>query len=177
MRKVSLILIGLIAGFSVIGLSPVTKSEAATPHLNYLAFYLAGLSIAAEGEAFYDFGILGNIHDYVVVIAGNNVAFAWGTRLERLTGSPISPLAHAWYMHLGLSQLFEMWGSGFWLLSVGNLKSVGSIFPGVLEVYNDSIIEENGVCDTHFTSQSNQSEVLHYLYLRSYGGYNSWKIN
>ncbi|MFX0139715.1 MAG: hypothetical protein ACFFDN_39110 [Candidatus Hodarchaeota archaeon] len=175
MRKMSIILLGLIAGFSVLGLSPVTivNAQDNNPHIDYLVLYLSGLSLAAEGFHHTNYGIfLGNITDYVVLIAGNNIAFAWGTRTERLNLSPISRLAHGWYMHLGLSKFVELRDSPFWYFSVSQLKSVGSIFPGVLEAYNDS--NKNGVCDTFFNRtnpKNTKTEVLWYLHLEDYASY------
>ncbi|MHA1300928.1 MAG: hypothetical protein ACTSO9_16030 [Candidatus Helarchaeota archaeon] len=170
MRKLSLILLGLIAGFSIIGLSPVITSNAQHPRFNFLAFYLTGLSVATEGSHYQDYGGLGELEDYYVAITGNNIAFAWGTRLKRLTASTVSRLAHGWVMLLGVSKYAEMRESPFWYFSVSQLKSVGSIFPGVLEAYNDS--NGNGVCDTFFNFSypvDNSSEVKYYLHLLDYG--------
>ncbi|NVM03986.1 MAG: hypothetical protein HWN67_16765 [Candidatus Helarchaeota archaeon] len=174
MRKISIVLLGLIAGFALLGLSPVTtvNAQEGNPHIDYLVLYLSGLSIAVEGSSHNDYGFFGNITDYYVAIAGNNIAFAWGTRLNRLTLSGISTLAHGWYMHLGISKFAELRDSPFYYFTVNQLKSVGSIFPGVLEAYNDS--NNNGVCDTFFNRTNpsdNASEVLWYLHLEDYDSY------
>ncbi|MHA1381666.1 MAG: hypothetical protein ACTSRG_25130 [Candidatus Helarchaeota archaeon] len=165
MRKTSIILISLIAGFSVIGLSPVITANAQrpTPHLNFLSLWARGLTMEISSYvpgSHYAFGIL-----------QNNIGFAWGAVL----GGGVLPLGHAWYALLGLSKFVETLGSPYYYLSVSNIKSVGSIFPGVLEAYNDSAYEseelKNGICDTHLLGAgSNISEVKYYLYLASYGG-------
>ncbi|MFX1453225.1 MAG: hypothetical protein ACFFCM_20495 [Promethearchaeota archaeon] len=53
---------------------------------------------------------------------------------------------------------------------------MGSIYPGVLEVYNDSEFAsqgyQNGICDTHlFGVGANISEVKYYLHLANYTDY------
>ncbi len=174
MRKMSIILLGLIAGFAILGLSPATtvNAQGGNPNIDYLVLYLSGLSLATEGINHASYGIAGDITDYYVAIAGNNIAFAWGTRLSRLTLSPVSDLAHGWYMHLGISKFAELRDSPFYYFTVKQLKSVGSIFPGVLEAYNDS--NNNGVCDTYFNHtnpSTNATEVLYYLFLDTYTSY------
>ncbi|MHA1300927.1 MAG: hypothetical protein ACTSO9_16025 [Candidatus Helarchaeota archaeon] len=167
MRKTSILLLSLIGCFSIIGLSPIVTASAQrpTPNLNVMALWARGLTLSHEMET---------PNYYAFAVIQNNIAFAWATFLQ--SPSPIA-LGNAWYCLLGISKFVETWGSPFYFLSVANLKSVGSIFPGVLEVYNDSIIP-NGVCDTHlFGVGANKTEVLYYLHLVQYAEKNLSKLD
>ncbi|MHA1385004.1 MAG: hypothetical protein ACTSR3_14745 [Candidatus Helarchaeota archaeon] len=167
MRKTSILLLSLIGCFSIIGLSPIVTASAQrpTPNLNVMALWARGLTLSHEMET---------PNYYAFAVIQNNIAFAWATFLQ--SPSPIA-LGNVWYCLLGVSKFVETWGSPYYFLSVSNLKSVGSIFPGVLEVYNDSIVP-NGVCDTNlFGVGSNETEVLYYLHLKQHSGYTLSKLD
>ncbi len=164
MRKISLVLLALITGVSVLGLSPImtVNAQQPTPRLNFLALYAQGATMAQTFPIKTD--------GFVHAIIQNNIAFAFATLYKGHT--LLSPLAHGWVALLGISRYVEAFGTGLWLLSVSNLKSVGSIFPGILEVYNDSLIDKNNMCDTYLTASTNKTEVVYYLYLSDYASLN-----
>ncbi|MFX1453224.1 MAG: hypothetical protein ACFFCM_20490 [Promethearchaeota archaeon] len=84
MRKLSIVLLGLIGVFSIIGLSPVITINAQEPHphLNLLALYARGLTTTFVSHV--------PTSHYAFFILQNNIAFAWGAPL----GSGVQSLGH-----------------------------------------------------------------------------------